>query len=488
MILKNRRQRSIYLALAAMDVAVLLPFVLTWIARIQHWDEFPLAVVTQAVLVNPLALFLSVWLLMVGYMLIVDLLDKQGVESPQREYIVLALVIFTSLAGIRVFLYPSASPGNLGWLRDTARSIFNFSDGVLPPLLLVLVNAVLWIRVAMSTDREMGFFRIGVSLRLGMLLSLLGGLLLTTIGGYTSRIALIYFVLFFGFGLFAVAVARIDEKAVGIRGSQGATIPVGRLTEIAAYIGLIFGISYIVDLLLNPTSVRKVVAFLDPLWSAIGWVVSTIFVAVILLIGPFFDRLMLRLEQWAANAEPVEMMTEVGLPGELAPLETATREWIVLRYCLVIGAIILVLAVIWFFLLRLNEGKAKPTEEEVEPETDEFIGKVQPVAPRFSRLRDWLSFLRKYGLSQRFLDAITVENMYANVTRLAGERGYPRPISQPPDIYLRTLFAAFPAHDEQLYRLTAAYMRAHYGDMEIDSDELAVIREDYRVLLEFEAS
>ena len=42
MILGNRRYRIIYMALAGMDIACLLPYVLTWIERGRLWGEFPL--------------------------------------------------------------------------------------------------------------------------------------------------------------------------------------------------------------------------------------------------------------------------------------------------------------------------------------------------------------------------------------------------------------------------------------------------------------
>ncbi|MEZ4639372.1 MAG: hypothetical protein R2856_31165 [Caldilineaceae bacterium] len=48
------------------------------------------------------------------------------------------------------------------------------------------------------------------------------------------------------------------------------------------------------------------------------------------------------------------------------------------------------------------------------------------------RLRHWANLVRQYGLGAQLLDAITVENIYANLSRIARQRGHPRRAAQPP--------------------------------------------------------
>ena len=79
-----------------------------------------------------------------------------------------------------------------------------------------------------------------------------------------------------------------------------------------------------------------------------------------------------------------------------------------------------------------------------------------------------------------------MQNIYANVSRLARDRGYPRRPAQPPDDYLPLLVRALGGFEEQLTRITAAYMRVHYGDHPVSRAELAQLREDYRVVREGE--
>jgi hypothetical protein len=77
------------------------------------------------------------------------------------------------------------------------------------------------------------------------------------------------------------------------------------------------------------------------------------------------------------------------------------------------------------------------------------------------------------------LAAISVQNIYANLCRMARQRGYPRHPAQPPDDYLPILSQAFAGQDEPLARITAAYMWVHYGDQPVTAAELAQLRQDY---------
>ena len=86
------------------------------------------------------------------------------------------------------------------------------------------------------------------------------------------------------------------------------------------------------------------------------------------------------------------------------------------------------------------------------------------------------------GFGRDLLAAISVQNIYANLCRIGRQRGRPRLISQPPDAYLPVLAVVFPGEEERLRRITAAYMRVHYGAHPVSGEELAALREDYRVL------
>ncbi len=85
----------------------------------------------------------------------------------------------TSLLMVRVVLYPAVSLGNFGWLRRMLGDIFDFGGGIPPALGLIAVNLVLWQRATTATSRDLSFFNVGVSFRLGMLLLIAGAALLS---------------------------------------------------------------------------------------------------------------------------------------------------------------------------------------------------------------------------------------------------------------------------------------------------------------------
>jgi hypothetical protein len=485
MILSNRRYRIVYISLAAMDVACLLPYVLTWTEHGRRWNDAPLAASAAGLLTRPVLLFLFWWLLMVAYFVVADTIDRRQITSPRRELIFLLLVIGTSLAGIRLFVYPLSDPGNFHWLADTGRSLLEFSEGVTPPLLFILLNTFLWARVAMAADRELTFWSVGVSFRLGLLLAIVGGSLLSTIGGRSAQEALFYFTTFFAFGLLAISIARIDEKSVGDTRSPGRKVPIARLVDIVALTCVIVGVALSTLRVFTPSALRSWVSVFEPLQKAVGLMLGWVILAVFSLIGPLMDRLLLAIQRLATGGEPVQ--AEMGPPPPLQfGNDAAMRDWTLLRYGLVIAAVVIALAILWFLFVKPDEEGA--ASEDEEPEQEESRSAIAPAMPHFGRLRDWLRMLRRYGMNQRLLNAISVENMYANLGRMARKRGHPRLPSQPPDDYLPQLASAFPGQNARLERMTMAYMRVHYGDLPIAQDEMDTLRDDYEAIKDTPAS
>ena len=138
----------------------------------------------------------------------------------------------------------------------------------------------------------------------------------------------------------------------------------------------------------------------------------------------------------------------------------------------------LALGFIWLYLERIRKQHIR---DQAESEAGEEVtlggGALQRAG---QRLRAWLSLVRRFGFSPQLLAAVSVQNIYANLCRLARHRGFPRRPAQPPDDYLHLLEQAFAGQEAALARITAAYMRVHYGDRPVDPEELAGLRADYR--------
>ena len=91
-------------------------------------------------------------------------------------------------------------------------------------------------------------------------------------------------------------------------------------------------------------------------------------------------------------------------------------------------------------------------------------------------LRALASTAGRLGPATRFLTALTVRRIYANLVRLATEAGYPRPKAQTPYEYLVTLAEAFPDNADEVTVITEAYVGAHYGQLPDSRQELERIR------------
>lgn len=490
MLLTNRRHRLLFIALAGMEVAWLLPFVMLLLAR---WQAAMLGDPVRSdgargldliLGLSPLAAFLLFTAIMLLYMLMTDLLNTRLVDSPQRELVLLGVVLATMLWSVRLLLYPNVGLSNLSWVAQIWRSIFDFTEGRRAELALVLINLLLWLRVILASSRDLSFFSVGVSFRLGLLLTLLGNALLTSMTTQPVAVAIHYFWLFLACGLVAVALARVDEKALIGEHSTGALMPWSRIGLVGGTVALTLGSALLLARLYTPENIRVVLAWFAPLWLAIGWLLLRILTIFVWLVSPLMEWIIAYFQSLELEIPQRSMAQGELLPGdtEYVSIANLVQNFAVLRYCLVVGVIVIVLGLLWLFFIRTARQPRGDEAEEMNATGLDLGG--NPFRRGLDRLRDLANLLRQYGLSNQLLDAITVQNLYANLTRIARQRGYPRLPSQPPDEYVPRLMRAFPAHEGALARITNAYMRVHYGDHPVTAEELEQLRADYERLQE----
>ena len=147
-------------------------------------------------------------------------------------------------------------------VRDSLR----FRAGFPPPVALIGANLFLWQRATAATSRDLSFFNVGVSFRVGMLLLFSARGLLAYLRGH-EPVSFLW--LYFALGLTAVALARISEKAVE---AQSAGSPLRRcgLLQLLLAVGLTLGSAWLVSLVYSPqgssvfSSVRSAVAAARP--------------------------------------------------------------------------------------------------------------------------------------------------------------------------------------------------------------------------------
>jgi hypothetical protein len=301
----------------------------------------------------------------------------------------------------------------------------------------------------------------------------------------TGYDATVLFWLHMGLGLVSVSLARIRDKASG-GGSVGKPMPGSRVAQllaaVACTVGGVAGLSFVY----TPASLKTAVGWLGPVWRLLGVLGKPLGDALFWLIEVIINGLYWLLSHLMVgrNLEILEQLRE-RLVGLLAGAERSDMSvvtlppWLLtaLRYG---GVLLALLTLVGIVLLSLKRIREQQLGEEMEEELEEEITLGGGTLGRGWRwLRDRVGLVRRFGVGRELLAAISVQNMYANLCRLAGQRGYPRHPAQPPDRYLPLLVQAFGGHQEAISRLTMAYMRVHYGDRAVGIRELASLRRDY---------
>jgi hypothetical protein len=471
MFLANRRMTLLFLCLAGMEAAWITPlWLLIFTPAPAPWISY------AGVLAG-----LLIWTLTL------ELMSRTGVQSPAYDLTVLALMALTSLLIVWAVLYSAAPVSGVGWLRRMMSDIFNFSAGIPPAVGLIAINLVLWQRATAATSRDPSFFNVGVSFRLGMLLLIAGAGLLSLL---RSQSVIGFLWLYFALGLIAVSIARISEKASGAQ-SAGKALPMRRFAQLLLAAGLTIGAAWLLASVYTPAGIRRFFHLFDPLWR----LVSPLAFALLMLIGQALNPLLLWFE-----ALVLRLLRNSNASGfGAAPVAPAATEpsflakipaWIpnlLVDAMVVVGIILAVLAVTGFLVLYLERVRKGGLHDEDEAEGAERVTAGDILARGARALRSAAGLIRRFGLSTHLLAAISVQNIYANVSRLARDRGYPRRPAQPPDDYLPVLVRALGGFEDQLARITAAYMRVHYGDHPVSRTELAQLREDFRAVQDGEA-
>lgn len=482
MIFTNRRIRLIFIALAGMEAIVLAPFLLLLFRIEWLWRDGG-----TLLEIPPISLVGFVWLGLLGMIATIELLGRSRLSDQHYRLAIVGLVLGSGLLCVRTLLYAGVGTLNLRWLAETADGIFNFHRGLRPGAFLLFFIGFLWLRASFASGRLTTFFSVGVSFRMGVLLILLGGGVLAVRFPEQIAPATLLVTLFIGLGLLAVSLARSDEKAESAAGSIGASLPWDRLGQLALAVALTIGLSLALAGFLSPDRIRTILAFFNPIWSLLGDLFFLVLLALTFVLEKIVQWIFAWLAPLLANIDIAktlgEAFSQLGVPPELeqnqVPEAGPPNEAVLMlmRVAFVIGVLALLLVIVYVLVVR-RRARARADEEEiVAAEALSFGGDA--LRRGWRRLRNLAGLVRRYGLGRELLDAISVENLYANLCRLARQRGQPRQPSEPPDDYLPRLALAFPGQEDGLSIITEAYMRVYYGEQTVSGDELTSLRAVY---------
>jgi hypothetical protein len=284
----------------------------------------------------------------------------------------------------------------------------------------------------------------------------------------------------------AMLAVRIDEKAA--RASSGGTrLPPGRLLQTAALFALMtlgaYGtISYL------PSVVTKVVGGIVFTFELV--VVGTQIAFILGMVSAaqagqwLGEKLGFAYQSPANSNRPMSQEAIIAQIRQL--LEPEGREITLSPF--ILNALrylpLIILGTIVTFLFFYLQRKIRTIKRRATPESEENLSLSVPdiLQDGLDRLRHISGMIHRYGVNKQLLAAISIQNIYANLGRIAAQNGHPRHPSTPPDAYLPTLIQVFDGCETELSHITHAYMRVHYGEVIPHASELKNIQQDYHAI------
>jgi hypothetical protein len=207
---------------------------------------------------------------------------------------------------------------------------------------------------------------------------------------------------------------------------------------------------------------------------------------VLILLEGLFSLLSIDLSTLGLGLQ--EAFQELGEFLSIPPLppslgDTSTRPPLLIAMQVLIA--IAVPALIVAFVVLITWYRIRKSRGERRDESRESMLSAAVLASNLramfhtgrDRLGELVGMVGQFGLGSRFLSAISIKRIYANLVRLATDAGYPRFESQTPNEYLETLHEVLPGSKEDLTLITGAYVEAHYGQVPDSFEELQRIRD-----------
>ena len=293
---------------------------------------------------------------------------------------------------------------------------------------------------------------------------------------------------FFFFALVAVALARVEEVSRLPRSGSGRAGFAGFwIGSTVGAVALLMLLGMVVAVFFYGGGLRQVLHWLSPLWLLVQILVAGVAVLILMLVELIVS--LLHLDLSAISDALRQMLQNLGRllvnPTATPPPGSETRPAVLgVLQAVVTTAIpvVVILLVVLFTWSRVRRGRRQEGDESRESllSAGTVARSLQAMLQAgLDRLGELADLVDRFGLGSRFLSAISIRRIYANLVRLATEAGYPRPSSQTPYEYLEALHQALPGTLQRadVALITEAYVNAHYGQVPDSREDLQRIRD-----------
>lgn len=423
---------------------------------------------------------LVVVLLVAGASVLPRLLNDFGLWGSSFSAIMAAGVAVTTLYAIHQTAFPGFAVLDSEWLIDSARSLAirpNAAD--VPVWTVVLVSAAAWWRGA--TREQPAIDAALVLLKAGAIVALIAVLAHAVMDfGVSDRDASAAVLAFVGASLTAIAMMRQDLslQSSGSRWVETVILPVLAITVPAVIVVGVLSrdLSGMIGLLLDPlfwvlTLIFQIVTFL------------IVVLAMIILIPLIW---LVSLLPFSSNRSDEPSPVEMGQSTLSNAADRAADIPDVVRYLLVIAALIVIYGGVTRFRLRLA-GKQSEGEGDLESSRIEgsliddlrrwlrgaFSGRAQPAPDPLADLRG----------DPRWRATVVVRERYADFLRWTREQGLPRePATTPDELAGMWRQRRSSAAGNAVHTITSIYDEVRYGGSPATERDAARVTEAWQQL------
>lgn len=456
----HARRELVFLALGTMEACVVAPLLAALLSLITMSQVQPLQV---------MAVFLCA-------VLATHYLARASLYLPLHSHLrsgLLGLIILVSgLLVVHRFLHAETSLLDLTWLVDVFRGLQR--DELSFDLIVFLVVLFLWWRGLVLAQRRLESGTVVSRFRSGVVM-----LAITTIvSGFILPSPPYRFVFaYFFVSLLGIALARAEEVGHEYGGSQ-APFGLGWLAMVVSAALVILLLAAGVATLLTGENVSRFIGPVLEVQRVVFYLLTYVLVYAMSWVGSavieFLEGILGDLD--FTGMERALAPPNLGPPTQPGESLFTPEQVASARVAGIILLLLLLIIVLVVRRVRLRAGRRRDEDRE---------SVWQEVSLRRS-LRDLLADGRRrlgqmadtlgHSYLGRIFAALTIRRIYAHMSEMAAELGYPRALHETPYEYQPTLEQAFPGYLEEVASITLAYVAVHYGEVPERAEDLEVIR------------
>jgi multisubunit Na+/H+ antiporter MnhC subunit len=456
------RCEVICLALAAAEVCWVTPLFLAL-----NWAKNPH---------SPVLLWLGLLILLVGYFYFYRALVAGGLSLWLQQGLLVLGLLLSIVVVLRFHVYSALGLQGYEYLLVPFRHLTEVAVVMPSGWLTVMMLVYLWARAVHLANRSLSPQSVGFSFRSGVVVLVAFAFLIRI---FTGLDVAGFVVPYFFFALLAVALSRVDEVSILPNSSRvpftgfwvGSTVAA---VAILTFLGLLLAVFFVGG------GLSRSLQWLSPVFLVLQIVVAGIGAFLLMILDWIMTQMSVDLSAFGEGLRDV--FARLGGLFVLAPpappsdAEYQTRPLILAIMQVVITVVIPASMIALVLLLTWRRLQRRRSDQGLD-EARESLFTVGAVARNLkAMLQDGMGRL---GPGSRFLAAVSIRRIYANLVRLATELGYPRSKAQTPYEYLIILCEALPDNEAEVELITEAYVNAHYGQVPDTREELQRIRDSW---------